>query len=91
MTNLDVWYARADINELRAQFDAQLRARQRKLVDKGLAKARTRDSMQELAKLTRMVDGRPRIISDPPLLVPIDELMPVRDGPGELRGAAHAA
>ena len=41
-----------------------------------MAKARTRDSMQELAKLTRMVDGRPRIISDPPLLVPVDELMP---------------
>src|SRR4029079_5495851 len=73
MTNLDVWYAHADVAEWRAQFDSQLRARQRKLMDKGLAKARTRDSMQELAKLTRMVDGRPRIISDPPLLVPIDE------------------
>ena len=34
--------------------------------------------MQELAKLTRMVDGRPRIISDPPLLVPIDELVPAQ-------------
>jgi uncharacterized protein (DUF2252 family) len=78
MTNLDVWYARADVTELRAQFDTQLRARQRKMMDKGLAKARTRDSMQELAKLTRMVDGRPRIISDPPLLVPIDELAPVQ-------------
>ena len=76
MTNLDVWYARADMDELRAQFDSQLQARQRKMVDKGLAKARTRDSMQEVAKLTRMVDGRLRIISDPPLLVPIDELMP---------------
>jgi len=74
MTNLDVWYAHMDMDELRAQFDSQLRARQRKAVDKGLAKARTRDSMQEVAKLTRMVDGRPRIISDPPLLVPIDEL-----------------
>jgi uncharacterized protein (DUF2252 family) len=76
MTNLDVWYAHADITELRAQFDTQLRERQRKYLDKGLAKARTRDSMQELAKLTHTVDGRPRIISDPPLLVPIDELMP---------------
>jgi uncharacterized protein (DUF2252 family) len=78
MTNLDVWYAHADVTELRAQFDSQLRARQRKYLDKGLAKARTRDSMQELAKLTRMADGRPRIISDPPLLVPIDELMPAQ-------------
>jgi uncharacterized protein (DUF2252 family) len=75
MTNLDVWYAHMDMNELRAQFDSQLQAQQRKAMDKGLAKARTRDSMQEVAKLTRMVDGRPRIISDPPLLVPIDELM----------------
>src|SRR4029079_15094423 len=48
MTNLDVWYAHADVAELRAQFDSQLRAWQRKLMDKGLAKARTRDSMQEL-------------------------------------------
>jgi uncharacterized protein (DUF2252 family) len=76
MTNLDVWYAHADITELRAQFDTQLRERQRKYLDKGLVKARTRDSMQELAKLTRTADGRPRIISDPPLLVPVDELMP---------------
>jgi uncharacterized protein (DUF2252 family) len=76
MTNLDVWYAHADINELRAQADSQLRARQRKMMDKSLAKVRTRDSMQELAKLTRMIDGRPRIISDPPLLVPVDEMFP---------------
>ena len=76
MTNLDVWYARADLDDLRAEFDSQLKARQRKLVDKGLAKARTRDSMQELAKLTQLVDGRPRIISEPPLLVPAAELLP---------------
>jgi len=74
--NLAVWYARADMDELRAQFDAQLKKRQRTAVDKGLAKARTRDSMQDLAKLTRIVDGRPRIISDPPLIVPADELVP---------------
>ena len=76
MTNLDIWYAHMDVDQLRAQFDAQLRARQRKVVDKGLAKARTRDSMQELAKLTRVVDGQPRILADPPLLVPIDDLIP---------------
>src|SRR6201995_3627062 len=44
MTNLDVWYARIDMNELRAQFDSQLRARPRKLMDKSLAKARSRES-----------------------------------------------
>jgi uncharacterized protein (DUF2252 family) len=76
MTNLQVWYAHADLDELRTQFGSQLRARQRKAVDKGMAKARTRDSMEQLAKLTRMVDGRPRIISEPPLMVPVDELIP---------------
>jgi uncharacterized protein (DUF2252 family) len=86
MTNLDVWYARADMTELRAQFDTQLQARQRKLVDAGLARARTRDSIQTLAKLTRMVDGRPRIISDPPLLVPIDELVPSETDRADLEG-----
>jgi uncharacterized protein (DUF2252 family) len=61
---------------MRVQFESQLKERQRKLVDKGLAKARTRDSMQEVAKLTRIVDGKLRIIADPPLLVPVDELIP---------------
>jgi uncharacterized protein (DUF2252 family) len=63
------------MDSLRAQYQSQLKSRQRKLVTKGLAKARTRDSMQELNKLTRTVDGRLRIISDPPLLIPIDELV----------------
>jgi uncharacterized protein (DUF2252 family) len=76
MTNLDVWYAHADVDQLRADFDSQMKARQRKLTDKAMAKARTRDSMQAVAKLTHVVDGRPRIISAPPLLVPITELLP---------------
>ena len=76
MTNLEVWYAHADLEQLRAQLDPRLAARQGKAVDKGMAKARTRDSMQEVGKLTHMVDGRPRIISDPPLLVPVDQLAP---------------
>ena len=76
MTNLDVWYAHQDIDQLRAQFDSQMKARQRKMVDKGVARARTRDSMQEVAKLTRLVDGRPKIIADPPLIVPVTDLLP---------------
>jgi len=76
MTHLEVWYTRADVDQARAELDAQLTARQRKTIDKGLAQARTRDSMQAVAKLTRVVDGRPRIRSDPPLLVPAAELIP---------------
>ncbi len=40
-----------------------------------MAKARTRDSMSALNKLTHLVDGEPRITPDPPLIVPIADLM----------------
>ena len=73
--NLGVWYTQVDIDEFRTRFDSLLRERQRKVLDKGLAKARTRDSMQELTKLTRMEDGQPRIIPDPPVIVPIRDLL----------------
>jgi len=74
--NLAVWYARADVAELREQFRAQLSAQARKNADQVTAKARTRDSMQAVGKLTRTVDGRPRIMADPPLVVPADDLVP---------------
>ncbi len=75
MGNLDVWYAHAELDQFVAQFQALLDARQRKQVAKSMAKARTRDSLQELAKLTQLVDGQPRIKADPPLLVPIADLL----------------
>jgi uncharacterized protein (DUF2252 family) len=73
--NLDVWYTQVDIDELRQRFDSQLQERQRKALDKGLAKARTRDSMQALNKLTRMENGQPRIVPDPPVVIPIRDLL----------------
>ena len=74
-SQLGIWYARADIDQLRAQLESKMDDRQRKLVAKGAAKARTRDSMEELGKLTTSVDGQLRIMADPPLLVPIEDLL----------------
>jgi uncharacterized protein (DUF2252 family) len=74
--SLAVWYARADVKEIRQQFEAQMTSRQRASVDKAVTKAQTRDSMQALAKLTAMKGGRLRIIADPPLVVPVDDLLP---------------
>ncbi|HEX9354976.1 MAG TPA: DUF2252 domain-containing protein [Streptosporangiaceae bacterium] len=79
--NLEVWYTQVDIDEFRTRWDSLLKEGQRKALDKGLAKARTRDSMQELRKLTRMEDGRPRIVPEPPVIVPLRDLL------GELAGA----
>jgi uncharacterized protein (DUF2252 family) len=73
--DLDVWYARADTGTLREQFGSQLAAREQRQADGAVAKARTRDSLQALAKLTRQVDGKPRIVADPPLLVPLSDLV----------------
>jgi uncharacterized protein (DUF2252 family) len=76
LSNLAVWYASADIEEVRRQFAERLTGRQQRNLEKGVAKARTKDSMQALDKLTRIVDGRPSIVADPPLIVPLSSLLP---------------
>ena len=73
--NLAVWYARAETGALREQFRSQLAAREQRQADRDVAKARTQDSLQALSKLTRLVDGRPRIMADPPLVVPLSDLV----------------
>jgi uncharacterized protein (DUF2252 family) len=74
--NLGVWYARAAIQEGLPRLREALKdKRDLKEAEAVVAKARTRDSMQAAAKLTRIVDGRLRIVSDPPLIVPIDEML----------------
>src|SRR5262245_57540749 len=75
-TNLEVWYAKADMDDLLHQLGSTLGKKSRNRTAKALAKARTRDSMQVLGKLTETVDGRPRIISAAPLVVPVEELFP---------------
>jgi uncharacterized protein (DUF2252 family) len=81
MRTIDVWYTRLDVERRFAQWGRRLDADSRKELDRGLAKARRKNSLRALSKLTYEVDGGPRIVSDPPLIVPI----------GELLGAADAA
>ena len=73
MPNLDLWYARIDVDEI-AALAAQGTRKQQKLFERNLAKAQTKDSLKAFAKLTEIVDGEPRIVSDPPLIVPIEEV-----------------
>jgi uncharacterized protein (DUF2252 family) len=74
MNNLGVWYSRLDATDMLANLRAQKDKKQAKTMERTVAKARTKDSMKAFAKLTQVVDGEPRIISDPPLIVPIAEL-----------------
>jgi Uncharacterized protein conserved in bacteria (DUF2252) len=48
--------------------------RAEKKAEKVAARARTRDSLQALSKLGELVDGRYRIVSQPPIVVPAREL-----------------
>src|SRR5262249_19413800 len=74
--NLDVWYSKMTAQEGLPQLRAVLDKQSMKSAEKMVEKARTRDSLQAFEKLTHEVDGEPRIISDPPLLVPVEELLP---------------
>ena len=74
MSILDVWYARFDVEDALARLKSDLPKKAVRQTKAQVAKARTRDSTQALAKLTTVKDGRRQIISDPPLIIPIEEL-----------------
>ena len=74
MPILNVWYARFDVEDALAQLKSDMPKKAVRQTKTQMAKARTRDSTQALAKLTTVSDGRRGIISDPPLIVPIEEL-----------------
>lgn len=72
MGELDVWYAETAIDDaLLATVDRRYAVAIRKTA----TKAQSRTNLKELSKLTRLVGGKRRLISDPPLIVPIDELV----------------
>ncbi|MFK0169080.1 DUF2252 domain-containing protein [Streptomyces sp. NPDC090306] len=89
MSNLDVWYARADADQLNAVASGRLDKRGRKYLARTLTKARTRDNLQAFDKLTEMVDKKRRIAPQPPVITRIDDLLPgvARD---ELEGMIRA-
>ena len=76
MSNLHLWYARIDVDELAELAAQEVDRKQLKRFNRNLAKARSKDSVRAFAKLTTVVDGEPRIASDPPLIVPIEEVAP---------------
>jgi uncharacterized protein (DUF2252 family) len=75
MKNLDVWYARLDVEEFMQRYAAQFENRVVGRAEKSIAKARTRDSMSAFSKLTERVDGRVRIVDQSPLIVPLREIL----------------
>jgi uncharacterized protein (DUF2252 family) len=73
-TNLDVWYARLDVNGLLERWRRQTSRQERERFERMVTRAQSKDSTKALTKLARKVDGEFRIVSDPPLIVSLEEV-----------------
>ncbi len=76
MRNLDVWYAFLDAAKIQARWGAINRAKDMRKIEANLSQAHVRDNQRAFEKLTRRVGDQLRIVSHPPLVVPVEELLP---------------
>jgi uncharacterized protein (DUF2252 family) len=78
MPTLEVWYSNLSEDDIRTAAQALVstkkEAKEFKRSGKVMEKARTRDSLQALSKLAELVDGTYRIVSQPPIVVPLRDL-----------------
>ncbi len=72
--NLDLWYSRLDVEKVAMQLTQGFTREQIKRYEGNLAKTKTKTSLKAFGKLTEVVNGEPHIISDPPVVVPMEEL-----------------
>ena len=71
---LDVWYTQVSADQVLDVLEADGKTRKAKHIGKKVDKARGKDSMHVLGKLTEKVDGQYRIKSDPPFVVPLRDM-----------------
>jgi uncharacterized protein (DUF2252 family) len=85
MRTLEIWYSSVSEDDVLREIRDATRAGKGKrgeTVDKSAEKnaekiarkARTRDSLQALSKLAELVDGKYRIVSQPPVVIPLRDL-----------------
>jgi uncharacterized protein (DUF2252 family) len=79
-SNLDVWYARVEAEALIEQARGRAPKKALAQVERSVARAQHKDSMRALKRLSEQTNGRPHIVNDPPLIVPIADLLPGAEG-----------
>jgi uncharacterized protein (DUF2252 family) len=101
MSTLDIWYARTSEADLMSAIETATQStggsgknKQAKTVEKNaqkqVARAHTRDSLQALSKLAELVDGRYRIIAQPPVIVSLEETAArLRIPPEQIQNTIH--
>ncbi len=83
--NLEVWYTKIDVQTVAERWATAAGEKEVRAFRRNLAKTRAKDRMRALSKLTHEVDGQLRIVSEPPLIVPLRELVDVDPGEVETR------
>ncbi|MEV0374532.1 DUF2252 domain-containing protein [Streptomyces sp. NPDC050636] len=76
MRTLDVWYAHADMDDVQVEVAPELGSVGRKRLSRAVEQARSHDTLQAFRKLTRVSAGEVRFAADPPLIVPLGDLLP---------------
>jgi uncharacterized protein (DUF2252 family) len=80
MSNLAIWYTRLDVASAIQRWGGEVGKKILAQVQQNVAKAQTKDQIKARASLTRMVDGELHFVSDPPVLVPVEELLGEDEG-----------
>jgi uncharacterized protein (DUF2252 family) len=90
MRNLELWYARLDVGHILSHVGERVSRKERSAFERRVAGARAKDHLRALNKLTELVDGQPRIVGNPPRIVPIEELFPGEDVEEQVRPLIRA-
>jgi hypothetical protein len=74
MRDLEIWYSRMDAAAITARWGTEVGSQLAHNLERRVTKARSKDHLAALAKLTTEVDGRLTFVNNPPLMVPAEDL-----------------
>ncbi len=75
MPALEVWYTHAEATAVQARLRSELDKSRRRNLKRAMAKARAKDNLGAMNRFAGTLEGQPQIIADPPLIVPIRDLV----------------
>ena len=75
MKTLDVWYARTSVSDIKQLMGSEANRGQIRRFEETVAKGRRKDSARAFEKLAVKGNGEARILPDPPLIVPVADLL----------------
>jgi len=90
MTYLDVWYTQTRVSQITDYFSKQLSKSEKKANKKFVAKAESKDRYHALNKIGEQTDEGYRIVSQPPLIVPLRDLKEQSEAEALRKGATEA-